>query len=66
MLIPFETGEQAIKLLGVDKIRIDQRARIGVRGYVLFEVRFMLDHIVDQAAQKRNVAAGTNAHVLIG
>ena len=64
-LFRIEAAEHAVQIFGVLEILADDRGGVGVRHHVLVEPAIVLQHVVNDPAQKRNIGAGANRHVLL-
>ena len=59
-------AEQAVEVFGVAEILADDRRRVGVVHDVVAEVALVLDDVVDDPAEERDVAAGADRDVDVG
>ena len=57
-------GEEPVEVLGVGERLVDDHGRVRVVLDVLLEVEVVLEDVVDDAAEERDVAAGADADPL--
>src|SRR5437868_9642493 len=63
-LLGIPTGEEAVGVLGVDELVVDDDAGIRVADDVVAEPAVVLEDVVDDAAEEGDVGPGANADVL--
>ena len=59
-------GKQPVQVFRIDEVFADEMRRIGVGGDVLFKIRFVGKHVVDDAAQERDVGSASDRCVHVG
>ena len=57
--------EEAVEVLGVFELLVDDHRRVGVVDDVVAELAPVLEDVVDDPAQERDVAAGPDRHVQV-
>src|SRR5438270_19129 len=65
-LLRVPAREEAVELLGVGETRVDDHRRVRVVLDVLAEVQLVLEDVVDDPAEERDVATGADPDVLRG
>ncbi len=61
-----ETGEQAAEFACVLKIIFDDRRDVGLVEDVIFEPQIVLENVLDQSAEERDVGASAHRRINIG
>src|SRR5579862_6730676 len=55
LLLGVPSGEESVQILGVTKLLADQHGSVGVALHVLAEIFVILERVVNQAAEEKNV-----------